>query len=95
MQRMMSAGSTEWKNALCYYSDGRFDEAEAFFREVMYLRTNVLGAEHSDTLKVVGFGLPCTESVPRGQSTWIEGDGTSEKNPRRRGSRDTLYHESL
>jgi tetratricopeptide (TPR) repeat protein len=44
----------EWKIALCYYSDGRFDEAEVFFREVMEFRTNVLGAEHSDTLKSVG-----------------------------------------
>jgi hypothetical protein len=25
----------EWKIALCYYSDGRFDEAEAFFWDVM------------------------------------------------------------
>ncbi len=44
----------EWKIALCYYSDGRFYEAEAFFREVMEFRTKVLGAEHSDTLKSIG-----------------------------------------
>ncbi|TVY18739.1 Kinesin light chain [Lachnellula arida] len=44
----------QWKIALCYYSDGRFDEAEAFFREVMEFRTNVLGAEHPDTLKGIG-----------------------------------------
>ncbi|KAJ4294113.1 hypothetical protein N0V90_007803 [Kalmusia sp. IMI 367209] len=43
----------EWKIAMCYYSDGRFDNAEAFFREVMEHRTNVLGAEHSDTLKSI------------------------------------------
>ncbi|RYP93273.1 hypothetical protein DL770_000648 [Monosporascus sp. CRB-9-2] len=50
----------EWKIALCYFSDGRFDEAEAFFREVMEFRTNVLGAEHPDTLKSVGkLALAC------------------------------------
>ena len=43
----------EWKIALCYYSDGRFNEAEAYFREVMEFRINVLGAEHPDTLKSV------------------------------------------
>lgn len=41
----------EWKIALCYYSDGRFDEAEAFFRNVVDFRTNKLGPEHPDTLK--------------------------------------------
>lgn len=43
----------EWKIAMCYYSDGRFDEAEAFFREVVEFRTSVLGAEHPDTLKSI------------------------------------------
>ncbi|OAQ58116.1 kinesin [Pochonia chlamydosporia 170] len=44
----------EWKIALCYYSDGRFNEAAAYFREVMEFRTSVLGAEHPDTLRSVG-----------------------------------------
>jgi len=43
----------EWKIALCYYSDGRFDEAEAFFRDVMEFRIKVLGAEHPDTLRSI------------------------------------------
>ncbi|KAL9027364.1 MAG: hypothetical protein Q9196_004100 [Gyalolechia fulgens] len=43
----------EWKIAMCYYSDGRFDEAETFFREVMEFRTIMLGAEHPDTLKSI------------------------------------------
>ncbi|KAF2815300.1 uncharacterized protein BDZ99DRAFT_485673 [Mytilinidion resinicola] len=43
----------EWKIAMCYYSDGRFDEAETFFREVMEYRKKVLGAEHPDTLKSI------------------------------------------
>ncbi|KAF2468341.1 TPR-like protein [Lindgomyces ingoldianus] len=43
----------EWKIAMCYYSDGQFDEAETFFREVMKFRTNVLGVEHPDTLKSI------------------------------------------
>lgn len=43
----------EWKIALCYYSDGRFNEAEKFFREVMEFRTNMLGPEHPDTLTSV------------------------------------------
>ena len=41
----------EWKLAMCYYSDGRFDEAETFFREVMEFRTSMLGPEHPYTLK--------------------------------------------
>ncbi|RMZ69754.1 kinesin light chain 1 [Pyrenophora seminiperda CCB06] len=43
----------EWKIAMCYYSDGQFDEAEALFRRVMEFRTKVLGAEHPDTLKSI------------------------------------------
>ncbi|KAJ5599609.1 TPR-like protein [Penicillium hetheringtonii] len=41
----------EWKLALCYYSDGRFDEAETFFREVLEFRTSMLGPRHPDTLE--------------------------------------------
>lgn len=44
----------EWKLALCYYSGGRFNEAEMFCREVMEFRTAVLGTEHPDTLKSIG-----------------------------------------
>ncbi len=43
----------EWKVAVCYYSDGRFGEAETFIREVMEYRTQVLGPDHPDTLKSV------------------------------------------
>lgn len=43
----------EWKLSMCYYGDGRFNEAEIFFREVMEFRTNILGAEHPETLKAV------------------------------------------
>ncbi|CAE7205771.1 hypothetical protein PTNB73_07222 [Pyrenophora teres f. teres] len=43
----------EWKIAMCYYSDGQFDEAETLFQRVMEFRTNVLGAEHPDTLKSI------------------------------------------
>jgi len=41
----------KWKLALCYYSDGRSDSAENFFREVLEFRTSMLGPEHPDTLK--------------------------------------------
>ncbi|KAJ5741063.1 TPR-like protein [Penicillium malachiteum] len=41
----------EWKLALCYYSDGRFDEVETFFQEVVDFRTSMLGPEHAYTLK--------------------------------------------
>ncbi|EHA45981.1 hypothetical protein MGG_02976 [Pyricularia oryzae 70-15] len=41
----------KWKIALCYYSDGRYSEAETFLREVMEVRTRRLGPEHPDTLK--------------------------------------------
>lgn len=41
----------EFKLAMCYYSDGRFDEAETFFRGVLESRTSMLGPEHPDTLK--------------------------------------------
>jgi hypothetical protein len=41
----------EWKLALCYYSDGRVDESETFFREVLKFRTTMLASEHPVTLK--------------------------------------------
>ncbi|TLD07205.1 hypothetical protein PgNI_10384 [Pyricularia grisea] len=41
----------KWKIALCYYSDGRYSEAETYLREVMEARTRRLGPEHPDTLK--------------------------------------------
>src|SRR5439155_1490485 len=39
-----------WKFALCLYSDGRFNEAEALFIEVMESHKGILGAEHPSTL---------------------------------------------
>jgi hypothetical protein len=35
---------------MCLYSDGRYNEAERLFSEVVETRTRVLGEEHPDTL---------------------------------------------
>ncbi|KAK2594005.1 hypothetical protein QQS21_008267 [Conoideocrella luteorostrata] len=42
-----------WKIALCYYSDGRFNESAILFQEVMEFRSRALGDEHADTLRSV------------------------------------------
>jgi tetratricopeptide (TPR) repeat protein len=42
--------SLAWKFGLCLYFDGRFNEAEDSFMEVMETRKRVLGVEHPDTL---------------------------------------------
>jgi tetratricopeptide (TPR) repeat protein len=39
-----------WKFGMCVYRDGRYDEAEKAFTQVMENRKRVLGAEHPDTL---------------------------------------------
>jgi tetratricopeptide (TPR) repeat protein len=39
-----------WKFAMCLYGDGRFNEAEFSFNEVMETRMRVLGAENPSTL---------------------------------------------
>jgi len=39
-----------WKFAMCLYSDGRYNEAEKSFSQVIETRQRVLGAEHPDTL---------------------------------------------
>ncbi|KAL2213291.1 TPR-like protein [Sarocladium strictum] len=48
-----SSTNLQWKIALCFYSDGRFIEAEAFFKEVMNFRIATLGEEHPDTLQTM------------------------------------------
>jgi hypothetical protein len=39
-----------WKFGMCLYGDGRYNEAEKSFFQVMEIRKRVLGAEHPDTL---------------------------------------------
>jgi tetratricopeptide (TPR) repeat protein len=39
-----------WKFAMCLYHDGRWNEAEVLFAQVMETRKRVLGAEHPSTL---------------------------------------------
>jgi hypothetical protein len=39
-----------WKFGMCLYSDGRYNDAEILFVEVMETHKSVLGAEHPDTL---------------------------------------------
>jgi hypothetical protein len=39
-----------WKFAMCLYGDGRYNEAEKSFFDVMETRKRILGIEHPDTL---------------------------------------------
>ncbi len=41
----------EWHVAVCYFTDGRWDEAETLFRGVMEYRALELGLDHPDTLR--------------------------------------------
>ncbi len=40
-----------WKFAMCLYSDGRYNEAEKAFSQIMETRKRVLGEEHPNTLE--------------------------------------------
>src|ERR1700722_7835020 len=39
-----------WRFGMCLYEDGRWNEAESAFSQVMEARKRVLGPEHPDTL---------------------------------------------
>jgi hypothetical protein len=43
-----------WKFAMCLYRDGRYNEAEKSFFDVMETRKRVLGRDHPDTLASMG-----------------------------------------
>ena len=59
-----------WRYATSLYSDGRYNEAEMCFQEVMETRKRVLGQEHSDTLISIG-NLALTY---RNQGRWKEAE---------------------
>jgi tetratricopeptide (TPR) repeat protein len=42
-----------WRLGMCLYQDGRWDEAEKAFSQVMETRKRVLGVEHPDTLTII------------------------------------------
>ena len=55
---------------LCLYSDGRYNEAEVQFVEVLKIRRKVLGAEHPDTLT----SIANLASTYRNQGRWKEAE---------------------
>jgi tetratricopeptide (TPR) repeat protein len=57
-----------WKFARCLYRDGRYDEAEKAFFQVMETRIRVLGEEHRDTLS----SMRRLASTYRQQGRWEE-----------------------
>ncbi|KIN03538.1 hypothetical protein OIDMADRAFT_177691 [Oidiodendron maius Zn] len=59
-----------WKVGLCLYSDGRYNEAEVLFAEVMEMRKKVLGAEHPNTLT----SIANLASTYRNQGRWTEAE---------------------
>ncbi|KAH7324136.1 P-loop containing nucleoside triphosphate hydrolase protein [Stachybotrys elegans] len=67
--------SLEWKIALCYYSDGRFGEAEQLIQRVMLFRTNTLGEEHPDTLRC----LAKLSLIYHAQSRFLEAEKLGSK----------------
>jgi tetratricopeptide (TPR) repeat protein len=42
-----------WKYGMCLYDDGRYNEAEKLFEQVMETKKRVLGEEHPDTLLIM------------------------------------------
>jgi tetratricopeptide (TPR) repeat protein len=59
-----------WKFGMCLYSDGRYDEAEESFSQVMEMRKRALGQEHPDTLTSAGN----LASMYRDQGRWKEAE---------------------
>jgi tetratricopeptide (TPR) repeat protein len=59
-----------WKCALTLYSDGRYEEAEELFVQVMQTRKRVLGDEHSYTLT----SMANLASTYRNQGRWKEAE---------------------
>jgi tetratricopeptide (TPR) repeat protein len=59
-----------WKFAMCLHSDGRYNEAEKLFAEVVETRKRVLGSDHPDTLTSMA-NLALTY---RNQGRWKEAE---------------------
>ncbi|KAI9763277.1 MAG: hypothetical protein M1839_006524, partial [Geoglossum umbratile] len=59
-----------WKYSMCLYSDGRYDEAEKSFLQVMETRKRKLGAEHPSTLA----SIANLASTYRNQGRWKEAE---------------------
>jgi len=59
-----------WKYVMCLYSDGRYNEAEKGFVEVMETRKRILGAEHPDTLA----SMANLASTYQNQGRWKEAE---------------------
>ncbi|KAH0551781.1 hypothetical protein GP486_007000 [Trichoglossum hirsutum] len=59
-----------WKFSMCLYSDGRYDEAEKPFFQVMEVEKRVLGQEHPDTLT----SAANLASTYRNQGRWKEAE---------------------
>ncbi|KAF1965815.1 HET-domain-containing protein [Bimuria novae-zelandiae CBS 107.79] len=60
-----------WKCAMALYRDGRYEEAEELFVQVMETRKRVLGEEHPDTLT----SMANLASTYRNQGRWKEAEG--------------------
>ncbi|KAF2834152.1 kinesin light chain 3 [Patellaria atrata CBS 101060] len=59
-----------WKYAMTLYSDGRYNESEELFMQVMETRKRVLGDEHPDTLT----SMANLASTYRNQGRWKEAE---------------------
>ncbi|KAK7193328.1 phosphorylase superfamily protein, partial [Paraphaeosphaeria sporulosa] len=59
-----------WKFAMCTYSDGRYNESEQAFAQVMKTRKRVLGEEHPSTLT----SMANLASTYRNQGRWKEAE---------------------
>jgi tetratricopeptide (TPR) repeat protein len=59
-----------WKFGMCNYSDGRYEDAERAFTQVMETRKNKLGLDHPDTLT----SMANLASTYRSQGRWEEAE---------------------
>jgi tetratricopeptide (TPR) repeat protein len=59
-----------WKFGMCVYNDGRYDEAEKAFTQVIETRRRVLGVEHLDMLT----SMNNLASTYRNQGRWKEAE---------------------
>jgi tetratricopeptide (TPR) repeat protein len=59
-----------WRYGICLYLDGRYNEAEGPFKQVMETRMRVLGEDHPDTLT----SMANLASTYRNQGRWRESE---------------------
>ena len=85
-----------YKHAAALFSDGRFNEAEAYINDALQSCKEILGAEHPNTSDLhgrLGFDIWESETLEGGRRLGRASDGDEKEGVRARASRHTDQHE--